>query len=610
MVFFEILEANLKVKFASTGNDVLTRFFHRDLDHRVRFGETLEAFDELWEVRWVLAFDSDTDDWRHGELHHLDVVGTFPRCDGSGLHEELVNTDETADVAGWARFNGLDVSPHHQVDTLDLLEEQIVLLARNVVRAHNSDLGGGHGAGVHTAESVETALVVGWDHLRHVHHQDACRVAVLHRHARLVVGWAFVEVLGTVLTGGDRGRQVNRDHLQQSVASWEPLSDHGLHQRLAFEFGFVLRELDFELGDELGGLFLVKVHHGIKEGEDWRQDELAVATGVAVATALVPLTGLCVVELVTPESLHELGDLDLELGRVHFGKLLQGVRPAVEAGTETNRAVFRRDLDFAHWTIVVTVGGDDDVDVFDDTLEGLVQVFLFELEFEQRTVHLVQEEDWLDTLADGLSKDSLGLDANAGDAVDNNEGTVGDTECGGDFRRKVNVARRVNQVDQESRAVLNLVDVLQVIFWQLVVQGDGGRLDGNGTILLVLTGVHETGFASLCACDDTGFTDEGVSKGRFAVIDVGNHGHVPDVGPTVHDLTDLVYGKVHLEKKREGGDGKGWDGRQGAHDYLGQLIGWRRGEGEGGVGRRGRERRRGGGGTARRIRTVENGVKK
>lgn len=480
---------------------------------RTRLGETLEAFNKLWEVGWVLAFDGNTDNRGHGELHDLDVVGAFPRCDSSRLDEELVNTDETADVSGWARLNGLDVPSHHQVDTLDLLEEEIVLLARNVVRAHNSDLGGGNGAGVHTAEGVESTLVRGWDHLGDVHHQNACWVAVLHRHACLVIVWAFVELLGTVLTGSDWGWQVDGDHLQQSVASWEPLSDHGLHQRLAFEVLLVLRELDFELGDELGRLFLVEVHDGIEKGEDWRQDELAVASDVAVATRLVPLSSLGVVELVSPKTLHELCDLNLELGRIHLSELLEGVGPAVEAGTEADGAVFRGDLDFAHWTIVVTVGGDNDVDVFDDSLEGLVQVFLFELEFEEGTVHLVKEEDWLDTLTDGLSEHGLGLDADAGDAVDDDEGAVGDTEGGGDLRGEVNVAWRVNQVDQESVAVLWLVDVLQVFFWQFVVQGDGGRLDGNGTVLLILTGVHETGFASLGTCNDTSLTDEGVSQG-------------------------------------------------------------------------------------------------
>ena len=37
-----------------------------------------------------------------------------------------------------------------------------------------------------------------------------------------------------------------------------------------------------------------------------------------------------------------------------------------------------------------------------------------------------------------------------------------------------------------------------------------------------------------------------VSQSGFSVIDVGNHGHVPDVELVVHDGTHLLGGKVHL----------------------------------------------------------------
>jgi hypothetical protein len=37
-----------------------------------------------------------------------------------------------------------------------------------------------------------------------------------------------------------------------------------------------------------------------------------------------------------------------------------------------------------------------------------------------------------------------------------------------------------------------------------------------------------------------------ISQGGFAVIDVGNHGHVPDVELVVHDGSHLLGGKVHL----------------------------------------------------------------
>ena len=41
-----------------------------------------------------------------------------------------------------------------------------------------------------------------------------------------------------------------------------------------------------------------------------------------------------------------------------------------------------------------------------------------------------------------------------------------------------------------------------------------------------------------------------ISQGGFAVIDVGNHGHVPDVKLVVHDGSHLLGGKVHLHLLR------------------------------------------------------------
>lgn len=40
------------------------------------------------------------------------------------------------------------------------------------------------------------------------------------------------------------------------------------------------------------------------------------------------------------------------------------------------------------------------------------------------------------------------------DAVDNNKGTIGDTQSGSDFRREVDMSRRINKVDEERTKAL------------------------------------------------------------------------------------------------------------------------------------------------------------
>jgi hypothetical protein len=76
------------------------------------------------------------------------------------------------------------------------------------------------------------------------------------------------------------------------------------------------------------------------------------------------------------------------------------------------------------------------------------------------------------------------------------------------------------------------------------------RLDGDASLLLVLPGVSGSGLASLGGGNDTSLSHQGVSQGGLAVIHVGDHGHVPDVGLLVHTFSHLVHSKVHLEKEK------------------------------------------------------------
>lgn len=50
---------------------------------------------------------------------YLHVVCVLEGGDGSGLDEELVDTDETADVTAGHILDGLHVTPHHEDGTLD-----------------------------------------------------------------------------------------------------------------------------------------------------------------------------------------------------------------------------------------------------------------------------------------------------------------------------------------------------------------------------------------------------------------------------------------------------------------------------------------------------------
>jgi len=190
----------------------------------------------------------------------------------------------------------------------------------------------------------------------------------------------------------------------------------------------------------------------------------------------------------------------------------------VQTGTESDGTLLGVDLDVTEG--LVEVGGDDDVDGLDDTREVLVQVLLGDLELEKSTVDLVDDNDGLDALTESLAKDSLGLDADTLDGVDDDKGTIGDTESSSDLGGEVNVTGRVDQVDQELVLLGLDGDVLQVLgVLELSEQRDGSRLDGDTTLLLVGTGIGETGGTSVGGRDDTSTLDERVGKGGLAVID-------------------------------------------------------------------------------------------
>ena len=60
------------------------------------------------------------------------------------------------------------------------------------------------------------------------------------------------------------------------------------------------------------------------------------------------------------------------------------------------------NLDVAHGTVVICVGGDNNVHVLHDSVEGLVHVLHLQLKLQKSTVHLVYHENWSDTLGDSL----------------------------------------------------------------------------------------------------------------------------------------------------------------------------------------------------------------
>jgi hypothetical protein len=84
-----------------------------------------------------------------------------------------------------------------------------------------------------------------------------------------------------------------------------------------------------------------------------------------------------------------------------------------------------------------------------------------------------------------------------------------------------------------------LLDRRNLVLVDLEVHGDGGGLDSNTTLLLVVSGVHETHVTSLCMGNDTGLGDKRVGEGGLSVVDWWMRGssatmEKEDILPTHH----------------------------------------------------------------------------
>lgn len=95
------------------------------------------------------------------------------------------------------------------------------------------------------------------------------------------------------------------------------------------------------------------------------------------------------------------------------------------------------------------------------------------------------------------------------DAVHHNQSSIGDTQSGRDLRGEVHVAGRVNQVDEETKSILTLLNEGHVILSQLVVHRDGTVKEAQQKVTqqqALCTSVLDTQLG-FCFCSSEHVTD-------------------------------------------------------------------------------------------------------
>jgi hypothetical protein len=83
------------------------------------------------------------------------------------------------------------------------------------------------------------------------------------------------------------------------------------------------------------------------------------------------------------------------------------------------------------------------------------------------------------------------------------------------------VTGRIDQVDQELVSVSLLLDVINILLGELEVHGDGGRLDSDTSLLLVISGVGESHVTGLGTSDNTGLGDLYIGKEAIRTVIYG-----------------------------------------------------------------------------------------
>ena len=216
--------------------------------------------------------------------------------------------------------------------------------------------------------------------------------------------------------------------------------------------------------------------------------------------------------------------LERDAGLLHVG---HGDAPVVVCGAERHRTgrdvdlpglpeLFRREL------------ADELVDLLDGLLEARHHVLRGHLKFVDEAVDLVDEEHRLDFLLQGLSHHGLGLRHGTFHRAGEDETAVNRTHGTGHVTTEVDVAGRVDEVDQEIVALVG------------VHHRCTGGVDGDATSRLLLVEVEHAGRAGKVGGHHTGTGDEVVRQRGLPVVDVSGDAEVADLWEIMHDLCGLL----------------------------------------------------------------------
>ena len=92
----------------------------------------------------------------------------------------------------------------------------------------------------------------------------------------------------------------------------------------------------------------------------------------------------------------------------------------------------------------------DNVDHINDSNKVLIHGFTVVLEFQNTSIDFVNKQHRSNSFSHSLSQHSFSLHTDTFDGIDDDQGTIGNTEGSSDFGGEINVTGGIDQVNDET----------------------------------------------------------------------------------------------------------------------------------------------------------------
>jgi len=160
---------------------------------------------------------------------------------------------------------------------------------------------------------------------------------------------------------------------------------------LSGEDSFFLFQLNVDSNQHLINLLVFSIHNGVSESDDWFHYKGTEGSfylfSFIVSVSLLPLLGLRVEIIVSPESFHHFWYVRVELLGINLGELGDGKGIAFLSGSEGNISSGWVKDEVSHlWLFIV---GHNNINHIDDSNKILIHTFSVILEFQDLSVDFV-----------------------------------------------------------------------------------------------------------------------------------------------------------------------------------------------------------------------------